>query len=398
MSIASRFVVAASCVLGFTATVLFSPPASACSRVRYTSKDGKYILVGRNMDWGEDLRSNLWVMPRSVKRDGMAAKNSVAWTAKYGSLIVSGYDVGSTDGMNEKGLTANRLWLAESEYGKRDDQRPGLCVSQWLQFCLDNFTTVDEAVKYFKGNDVQILPASVGDSFKKPITVHLSLADKTGDTAVMEYVGSKVKIYQGAVARVMTNSPTFDKQVAGLKKYKGFGGEEELPGSVKAADRFVRAAYYLGRLPEPKTDRQAIAGVLSVMRNVGQPFGASKSDEPNTAATIWRTVADISNGMFYFESTTSPNIIWVKLGKLDFTKTQKLDLVNNPDRVGDVTADFKAAELFKTLPRTLKSKRSRSKAIWEIIPTSSWSFRAEYGTTQRPMRLAIFRISKPPCC
>ena len=51
--------------------------------------------------------------------------------------------------MNEKGFSANMLWLAESEFGKRDETRPGLCVSQWLQFCLDNFATVDEAVTSF---------------------------------------------------------------------------------------------------------------------------------------------------------------------------------------------------------------------------------------------------------
>jgi len=152
---------------------------------------------------------------------------------------------------------------------------------------------------------------------------------------------------------VMTNSPPFDKQLEGLKKYKGFGGEEELPGSVKAADRFVRAAYYVGWLPEPKNQRQGVAGVFSVMRNVAQPFGTSKADEPNTSQTIWRTVADLTNGVYYFESTTSPNIVWVKLKGLDFSegaKVQKLDLVNNPDRVGDVTGAFQPAEAFKPLP------------------------------------------------
>ena len=47
---------------------------------------------------------------------------------------MSGYDVGTTDGMNEKGFSANMLWLAESEFGKRDEARPDLCVIQWLQF------------------------------------------------------------------------------------------------------------------------------------------------------------------------------------------------------------------------------------------------------------------------
>ena len=71
----------------------------------------------------------------------------------------------------------------------------------------------------------------------------------------------------------------------------------------------MRADFYVGRLPEPKNQRQGLAGVLSVMRNVVQQFGTSKADEPNTSQTIWRTVADLANGVYYFESTTSPNIV-----------------------------------------------------------------------------------------
>ena len=36
------------------------------------------------------------------------------WTAKYGSLVATSYDVSSTDGVNEKGLAVNLLWLYES--------------------------------------------------------------------------------------------------------------------------------------------------------------------------------------------------------------------------------------------------------------------------------------------
>jgi penicillin V acylase-like amidase (Ntn superfamily) len=61
------------------------------------------------------------------------------------------------------------------------------------------------------------------------------------------------------------------------------------------------------------------------------------------------TVADLSSRTYFFESSVSPNIIWVKLDKLDFTKTQKLDLTLNSDRVGDVTAEFKVTEPFVTL-------------------------------------------------
>jgi penicillin V acylase-like amidase (Ntn superfamily) len=47
---------------------------------------------------------------------GAAGPHSLEWTSKYGSITASGYDVSTTDGMNEKGLVANLLWLVESQY------------------------------------------------------------------------------------------------------------------------------------------------------------------------------------------------------------------------------------------------------------------------------------------
>ncbi len=70
------------------------------------------------MDWGEDMHSNMWVLPAGMKRDGMGGANSIQWESKYGSLVVPAYDIGSSDGINEKGLTVNMLDLVESDYGK----------------------------------------------------------------------------------------------------------------------------------------------------------------------------------------------------------------------------------------------------------------------------------------
>ena len=47
-----------------------------------------------------------------------------------------------------------------------------------------------------------------------------------------------------------------------------------LPGNVNAVDRFQRATYYTALLPDPATERQAVAHLLSVMRNASVPFGA----------------------------------------------------------------------------------------------------------------------------
>jgi len=319
-----------------------------CSVIRW-SDNGVAEVAARSMDWLEDMRSDLWIFPRGMLRDGLAGDNSLRWTSKYGSVITACYDIASTDGMSEKGLAAHALWLSQSDYGERDESTPGLSASLWVQFFLDNFATVNEAVTNVKDHPFQLLPVMAGDTGKIS-QIHLMIEDSSGDAAIFEYVNGKPKIYHGRQYTVMTNDPPFDKQVEHLKQYKGFGGNNSLPGTTESADRFTRGAYFQKSLPKPTTIRETIAGVISVARNVSQPFGTPDPVRPNISATRWRTVSDLTNGVYYFESTTSPNIIWVTLSKLNFKEgspIKKLDMVNEPDRIGDVSAEFKDAEPFE---------------------------------------------------
>jgi penicillin V acylase-like amidase (Ntn superfamily) len=326
--------------------------ARACSRVLWV-RSGQPVLVGRTMDWFEPMQTNLWALPRGIKRDGVAGKNSLHWTSRYGSVVSVVYGFASADGMNEKGLDANTLWLAEADFGNRDDKLPGLSISLWAQYYLDNFATVAEAVAATEQGKFQLVPVTVGIKEKMSSTVHLSLADRTGDSAIIEYIGGKVKIYHGRAYTVMTNSPTFDQQLELARNYQGLGGDKPLPGTSSAHDRFVRASYYVKYLPGPTNYREAVAGVLSVMLNVSAPFGVNEPGKPNISATIFRTVADLTNGIYYYESTLSPNIVWLDLRKLNLAAgapTEKLDLIGNPTLVGDVTARFGPAAPFKFMP------------------------------------------------
>ena len=121
------------------------PWRDACTRAVYFGKE-KQTVTGRSMDWVEDMQTNLWAFPRGMKRDGGLGKGSLEWTSKYGSIVASVYEGGSADGMNEQGLVANMLYLAESEYPSDDDKRPGVCISAWTQYFLDNFSSVEDAV------------------------------------------------------------------------------------------------------------------------------------------------------------------------------------------------------------------------------------------------------------
>ena len=319
-----------------------------CSVTRW-SDNGTAEVVARNMDWLEDVKSNLWVFTRGMHRVGLADKNPIKWTSKYGSVIAAGYDQGAADGINEKNFAAHLLWLTESDYGKRDESIPGLSLFIWLQYFLDNFSSVREAVDFVEAHPFQLVTGIVGTS-GITATCHLMIEDSTGDAAVFEYIKGKPRIYHDRKFMVMTNSPPFDEQIESLKQFKGFGGDRSLPGTTESADRFVRGVYYQKSLPKPNNLRETIAGVISVARNISQPFGTLDPDRPNYSATRWRTVCDLTNGVYYFESTTSPNIIWIRLTELNFNEgspVKKLDLVNESDRIGDVTNQFQNSEPFE---------------------------------------------------
>src|SRR5260221_5902138 len=98
------------------------------------------------MDWNADIGTNLWILPKGMERSGEAGRNSLRWTSKYGSVIASGFDISTTDGLNEAGLCAHLLLLSGSQYPAFDRSQPGLSLAAWAQYVLDNIADLHEAV------------------------------------------------------------------------------------------------------------------------------------------------------------------------------------------------------------------------------------------------------------
>lgn len=55
------------------------------------------------------LSTGLMAADAQARARVTAGPRSPEWTAKYGGLIVSGYEISTGDGMNEAGLNANPL-------------------------------------------------------------------------------------------------------------------------------------------------------------------------------------------------------------------------------------------------------------------------------------------------
>lgn len=337
--------------LACTAVALLAAPvALACTRLVYLGEDGQTITA-RSMDWKVDVGTNLYILPRGMARSGQAGPNSLKWTSKYGSVVATGYDVSTTDGVNEAGLSANLLWLAESKYPPFDQSRPGLTIAAWAQYVLDNFATVADAVATLQREPFTIVTDNVPGE-NRLATLHLSMSDATGDSAIVEYIDGKQVIHHGRQYQVMTNSPTFDQQLALAAYWKQIGGTVMLPGTNRASDRFARASFYVNAVPQKQEPNRAVASVFSVIRNVSVPFGINTPDEPNISSTRWRTVFDHKRKLYFFESALTPNVFWVDLKAIDFAAgVAKLDLGPDQDRTysGDTTRAFKPAQPFEFL-------------------------------------------------
>jgi len=104
-------------------------------------------------------------------------------------------------------------------------------------------------------------------------------------------------------------------------------------------------------LPKTSDSREAVASVLSVIRNISVPRGFKDPSIPNISSTIWRSAFDHKNKVYYYEGTYSPSIFWVTLGKLNFKKgapVMKLELEDgNRILSGDAADKFEKSKPFK---------------------------------------------------
>jgi penicillin V acylase-like amidase (Ntn superfamily) len=331
-----------------TIVLAASQIADACTRILWN--DNKLaVVVGRTMDWPESTDPILTAFPRGMSRDGgragaavVVAANPAKWTSKYGSLVTTIYGIGTADGFNERGLGAHILYLTATDFGPRDAGKPGVQAALWAQYALDNAATVNEALDMLDRIQVVMVSARGHNA-----NVHLALEDAGGDSAIIEYIDGKPVVHHGRQFTIMTNDPAYDEQLALLKKldFSKPSSDMPLPGNVNPRDRFARADYYLAMLPQPKDEREAIAGMFAIARNVSVPFGAPYKNF-GIYNTEYRTVMNLTDKRYYFELTTAPNVIWADLLKLKLEPGAPVVILNPNDIAlsGDVTDGFKAAK------------------------------------------------------
>lgn len=311
---------------------MMSTTGLSCTRVFWNNAGS--MVVGRTFDWDNYYNETILVLPRGMEHRGGSTLNEAKWTAKFGSLVVQENHEGETaitDGVNEKGLAAHLLSFEDAQYEQRDSSRPGVTVLQWLQYYLDNFSSVKDVTAHI--HDVQIETTHFADFSTLPL--HVAVEDSSGDSAIIEFIQGKVKIYHNPKYRIMTNEPDYATQLENLSYYENMSCKRSLlPLNDKSKSRFVRAACYMNALPTAENGQHAVAMISSIIENVSVAYGMSK-----TEATWWRTVIDFSSHRYYFKSTRVPTLFWLDYAKIDFSRPDSYRQIDahDPNLMGDLT-------------------------------------------------------------
>ncbi|HRD14675.1 MAG TPA: linear amide C-N hydrolase [Mycobacterium sp.] len=319
-----------------------------CTRVLWNTND-LAVLTGRSMDWPESTEPLIVAFPAGRERNGvhpagiLEDADPARWTSRHASLVTTVYGMGTVDGFNDAGLAGHALYLSATDFGPREPAKPAVHAGLWLQYLLDQAATVAEALDLMNGIDIVAVHAHGHDA-----NLHLALEDAGGDSAIIEFAAGRPIVHHGRQFTLMTNDPTYDEQLALLSRqdFSHPSRDMPLPGNVNAVDRFQRAAYYSALLPTPQSEREAVAGVMAIMRNVSVPFGAPYGDF-GVYNTEYRTVTDLTNRTYFFELTTSPSVIWVRMAGLDLTAGAPTLVLDPYDETltGDVTDRFAARDI-----------------------------------------------------
>lgn len=172
----------------------------ACSTLAVNSGENDFML-GRNYDWAECQAMIVKTKPKV----GYASVSTCCLDfLGFGEDFVPDADMASKmmslaavyvplDGMNEKGLIVADLIAGDKEVTKQQTGKVKLTTTTAIRLLLDRAATVDEAVELLKNYDMN---SSIGSAH------HLSIADATGKSAVIEYVGGEMFVTE---TKVVTN-------------------------------------------------------------------------------------------------------------------------------------------------------------------------------------------------
>jgi len=358
-------------------SVFFVPAlVHGCTYFEVPQKDVG-LVIGRAMELGDVVGSSnmhwrVSLHPRKKSdRYGYVSVDGVGMKPLPAGLPLV------TEGMNENGLTISANTLHRSVYESRLTLKRKVVEWDVVPSILSNFSNVSDALEGLKGVAVVGGPDSeaicgIGACF------HWAIADKMGNSAIVEYIKGKLVVYDGPKEHVgvMTNDPPLDWQMTNLNqfvnvrpdwpdsnadivKHLASGTVPQavghgynligLPGDPSPPSRFVRAFFLrefaiVNRPESVATQENAIVLATGILNNVYLVKGtvAKKSMLDAFEYSPWAVIKIPKSGVFLYR--TAADLTWkqITLSTLNFEALEPTSIQLSQTELGiqDVSAEL----------------------------------------------------------
>lgn len=321
--------------------------AQACTGIKLQAKDGS-VVYGRTLEFGKELDSVLLIVPRNYHYFGMTPEhqNGLSWTTHYAFVGTNGSGLpDAIDGVNEKGLAVGLFYFpGYAGYQPVTAADAAVTLAPWQlgSWILGNFSSVAEVKQHI--NEVKVADAVLPAWGITP-PLHYIVADKAGNSIVLEYVNGQLNVYDDPVG-VLTNAPDFAWHLTNLRNYIHLSAENVngidvdnlkltptgqgsgmmgLPGDFTPPSRFIRA-FVLSRYAMQNADAISTVGqVFHILNQFDIPKGAiqqSNNGHITYNYTQWTSAADLAHSIYYIHTENNRRVRYIDLNKQDLNAKQ----------------------------------------------------------------------------
>ena len=166
--------------------------------------------------------------------------------------------------------------------------------------------------------------------------LHWIIADQN-ESITVESVQEGIKIYKNPVG-VLTNNPTFDKQLFALNNYINLSnktpenkfaenlelnrysrgmGAIGLPGDLSSQSRFVRASFVKMNSVSAEGENESVSQFFHILNSVDQQRGCCKLDDEKYEITIYTSCCNATKGIYYYTTYDNHQINAVDMNRED---------------------------------------------------------------------------------
>lgn len=257
----------------------------------------------------------------SVNVDSSARNNAASWTNTYQFIGKSLSLNELLEGVNSAGLYMGALYLPDiTQYPQYNpnNSKPALGVFDIINYVLGTSSNVNDAIANLQKVQVVIatvrLSTPVDNLYQKIYPLHYHLVDKSGNSAVIEFINGQMQVTQQngqtfpANLRVMTNSPNIAWQQNNYSTlsqnwksgnttqqwdnmYMNGSGYFGMPGDTTPNSRYVKINTILNAQPKAYTVAQA-----QYNANAALWGGAIVSVGMNGAPSFWSSSSNLGTG------------------------------------------------------------------------------------------------------